>query len=328
MAATGKGTLLAREPDENQARASRAVGGSMPADGRDMGATTATSGTARAGGAWDAQEEARPGQTRAQRATLLKQAKEEAAKLAELMIELSESGVPAHPDEAGLEEQLKVATAVLQETGPRRQLAPVPENVERTVAVGVLRAEKSGAESRWQCKVMTCAESYHPLIACLRFLLMSPEERMDLVATAGLCRGCLTPGHGAAVRACPFRRELKGLCAKPKCRQTHHQLLHLEGKTGSPLCQQSGRNTVALNQHRAQVVAAAAHLTDQQPVQLVTQRIRTAAGEPCVTFWDTGSQVTLMTHGATKSMGLKPIPGPPLNLMGVGNGQRTRSTVR
>jgi hypothetical protein len=27
-------------------------------------------------------------------------------------------------------------------------------------------------------------------------------------------------------------------------------------------------------------------------------------------------------------MGLKPIPGPPLNLMGVGNGQRTRSTVR
>jgi hypothetical protein len=27
-------------------------------------------------------------------------------------------------------------------------------------------------------------------------------------------------------------------------------------------------------------------------------------------------------------MGLKPIPGPPLNLMGVGNGQKTRSTVR
>jgi hypothetical protein len=35
-----------------------------------------------------------------------------------------------------------------------------------------------------------------------------------------------------------------------------------------------------------------------------------------------------MTHEAAKDMGLKPIPGPPLNLMGVGNGQRTRSTVR
>ncbi len=50
--------------------------------------------------------------------------------MAELMIELSESEAPTHPDEAYLEDQLKVATAVLQETGPRRQLAPVPENVE------------------------------------------------------------------------------------------------------------------------------------------------------------------------------------------------------
>ncbi len=128
----------------------------------------------------------RSGQTRAQRATLLEQAKEAAAKLAELMIKLSGSESPTHPDETGLGDQLKVATAALQETGPRGQLEPVPEDAERTVTVGVLRAEKSVAESRWQCKVMTCAESYHPLVACLRFLLMSPEERMDLVATAGL----------------------------------------------------------------------------------------------------------------------------------------------
>jgi hypothetical protein len=38
--------------------------------------------------------------------------------------------------------------------------------------------------------------------------------------------------------------------------------------------------------------------------------------------------VTLMTHGAAKELGLKPIPGPPLNLMGVGSGQRSRSSVR
>jgi hypothetical protein len=35
-----------------------------------------------------------------------------------------------------------------------------------------------------------------------------------------------------------------------------------------------------------------------------------------------------MTHEAAKDMGLEPIPGPPLNLMGVGNSQKTRSTVR
>ena len=114
----GKGTLLAREPDENQARVSGAVGGSMPADGRDMGATTATSGTARAGAARGAREEARPGQTRAQRATLLEQAKEAAAKLAELMIELSESGAPTHPDEADMEDQLKLQPPCCKRRGP------------------------------------------------------------------------------------------------------------------------------------------------------------------------------------------------------------------
>jgi hypothetical protein len=174
----------------------------------------------------------------------------------------------------------------------------------------------------------TCAESYHPLIACLQFLLMSPEERMDLVATASLCRGCLTPGHRVAVQTCPFRRELKGLCAKLKCKQSHHQLLHLEGKPELRSCHRVGRSTDAPDQHPVHIVAATAHLADQPPAQLVTQQIKTAAGEPCITFWDTGSQVTLMTHGAAKGMGLKPIPGPPLNLMGVGNGQRTRSTVR
>ncbi len=45
-------------------------------------------------------------------------------------------------------------------------------------------------------------------------------------------------------------------------------------------------------------------------------------------FWDTGSQVTLVTHKAAKEMGLKPTLGPPLNLMGVGNSQKTRSRVR
>ncbi len=107
MAATGKGTLLAREPKESQAKVGRAMGISTPADGRGMKAAAATCGTARAGAAQGAQEEARSGQAEAQKATLLEQAREAAAKLAELMIELSESESPTHPDEAGLGDMIK-----------------------------------------------------------------------------------------------------------------------------------------------------------------------------------------------------------------------------
>jgi hypothetical protein len=71
-----------------------------------------------------------------------------------------------------------------------------------------------------------------------------------------------------------------------------------------------------------------AHAAHQPPIQLMAQRIETAAKKPCLAFWDMGSQVTLITHKAAREMGLEPIPGPPLNLMGVGDSQKTRSTVR
>jgi hypothetical protein len=80
-------------------------------------------------------------------------------------------------------------------------------------------------------------------------------------------------------------------------------------------------------QRYAQAAAAMAHAVHQPRVQLVTQRIKTAAGKSCLAFWDIGSQVTMTTHKAAREMGLEPIPGPPLNLMGVGDSQKTRSTV-
>ncbi len=63
-------------------------------------------------------------------------------------------------------------------------------------------------------------------------------------------------------------------------------------------------------------------------VELMVQRIATKAKKSCLTLWDTGSQVSLTTHEAARGMRLEPIPGPPLNLKGVGDSQRTRSTVR
>jgi hypothetical protein len=53
---SGSGPPSAKEPKEDQVGVNATVGGSLPADGRDMGATTAPSDTTRAGGAQAAQE--------------------------------------------------------------------------------------------------------------------------------------------------------------------------------------------------------------------------------------------------------------------------------
>jgi hypothetical protein len=89
MATTGTRTPLAKEPREDQAGVSATVGGSQPADGRDMGATTATSDTAGAGGAQAAREGAFQQRGGAQRAALMEQAEEAAAKLKGLMAKLA-----------------------------------------------------------------------------------------------------------------------------------------------------------------------------------------------------------------------------------------------
>jgi hypothetical protein len=93
MAATGKGTLLSREPDGDRAGVSVAAGGGMPTDGQSMGATKATSDTARAGVAQVAREGAPQQRGGAQWAALMEQAEEAAARLKELMDKLGSMGV-------------------------------------------------------------------------------------------------------------------------------------------------------------------------------------------------------------------------------------------
>ena len=249
------------------------------------GGVSASAGTDDSARTELAPKEAHPEQDGAQRALLLEQAKKAAARLAELMGELAETKASTPPEEAGLEERLRAAAAVLQTTGPECQVTEsISAGGERSLVVGVLRAGRREPESQWRCKVPTCAERYHPLIECLQFLIMTPGERMDVVTTASLCWGCLTPGHGAAVRTCPFREELRGLCAKRRCKQSHHQLLHMEGKPELHSYRHPRRSASEPVEPLVHIVAATARLSDQPPAQLVTQRIRTAAGEPCVTF--------------------------------------------
>ena len=138
-----------------------------------MGATTVGRDTARAGGAQAAHERAHQERSKTQRAALLEQAEEVAAKLAELMGKLTEVETSPLPGETCREERLRAATAILQMKEPPSQPAPEPEARVRAVAVGVLRTRDSETDSRWQCKVLTCAETCHPLIACQQFRLLS-----------------------------------------------------------------------------------------------------------------------------------------------------------
>ena len=222
----------------------------------------------------------------------------------------------------------RVMAALLLMLESTNQPAPESESSVPTVAVGLLRAEKPKDVSQWRCKVPTCSESYHPLEQCQLFLQMSAQERGELVALSDLCRGCLTQGHGIKAQTCLFRNELKSLCAWPKCKEAHHQLLHVDGEQSRCPHQYLGGDAAAAKQRYAQAAAAVAHDAHQPPSQLMVQRIATKAKKSCLTLWDTGSQVSLTTHEAARGMRLEPIPGPPLNLKGVGDSQRTRSTVR
>ncbi len=151
MATSGSGPPSAKEPKEDRAGVSAAVGGSLPASGRDTGATTAAGETARAGAAQAARKEAHRERGKTQRAALLEQAEAAAAKLAELMGKLTGAETSPLPGETGREERLRAATAILQGTGPPSQPAPGLGGRVRTVAVGVLRALESEADSQWQC---------------------------------------------------------------------------------------------------------------------------------------------------------------------------------
>ena len=124
MATSGSGLPSAKEPKEDQVGVSATVGGSPPADGRDMGATTAASETARAGAAQVARKEAHRERAKTQRAAWLQQAEAAAAELAKLMGKLTEAETSPLPGETCREERLRAATVILQGTGPPSQ--PVP----------------------------------------------------------------------------------------------------------------------------------------------------------------------------------------------------------
>ncbi len=113
------------------------------------------------------------------------------------------------------------------------------------------------------------------------------------------------------------------LCRENRCRRKHHQLLHVEKGLEE---ERQGEQPPAESSVAASV-SGSAHTGEQwSPGQLVTEWIRTPKGGPRLAFWDTGSQVTLITNRAVQAMGLQAIPSPFVRLDGIGGSRGT--TVR
>jgi hypothetical protein len=79
MVTTGAGMPSANEPNEDQTEVGVTVGGSLPPEGQDMGATLSMGKSARGGEAQVAQERASQEWGRTQRTALLEQAEGAAA---------------------------------------------------------------------------------------------------------------------------------------------------------------------------------------------------------------------------------------------------------
>jgi len=164
----------------------------------------------------------------------------------------------------------------------------IPEDpAEEKAFVGSLR---TAPEDRWACKVPLCTGKFHRLKDCRLFHSMEPGDRIKLVDHHGLCLGCLTPGHGRAARSCPYEEERADACQRSACRGRHHYLLHVEQRKTKKSPKKSPP---------AQPSSMLGDLTPTEDpgceVQLVAQWVTTKGGVPSLVFWDTVSQVTLVT---------------------------------
>ncbi len=65
----------------------------------------------------------------------------------------------------------------------------------------------------------------------------------------------------------------------------------------------------------------------QLKIQLLIQRIPDARGEMCTVRWDTGAQISLVTHQYAREAGFKGHPAS-IRISGVGTGNKNKSKVQ
>jgi hypothetical protein len=174
---------------------------------------------------------------------------------------------------------------------------------EKKVIVGSLRIT---SEDGWACKVPSCTGGFHRLKDCRLFHKMDPEDRFKLADRHSFCLGCLTPGHGRAAWSCPYEEERADACKRTACRRRHHYLLHVEQRK---VKKGSGNSPPAQPPSLLEDPTPTEDLGCE--VQLDAQWISTKGGAPALVFWDTGSQVTLITQKMAHALGLVGIPAHP-----------------
>jgi hypothetical protein len=173
----------------------------------------------------------------------------------------------------------------------------------------------------------TCRAELHTLRECGKFRELPPAARFDLVRQHDLCQVCLGPGL-CQVKGenCRWRNRIRmELCQENRCRRKHHQLLHVEKGLEE---ERQGERPPVESSVAASVSGSAQVGEQRSPGQLVAQWIRTPKGGPRLAFWDTGSQVTLITNRAVQAMGLQAIPSPFMRLHCVGGGRGTMARAR
>ncbi len=173
----------------------------------------------------------------------------------------------------------------------------------------------------------TCPAELHKLRECEKFRELPPAARFNLVRQHDLCQVCLGPGL-CQVKGenCRWRNRIrKELCRENRCRRKHHQLLLVEKGLEE---ERQGEQPSAESSVAASVSGSAQAGEQWSPGQLVTEWICTPKGGPRLAFWDTGSQVTLITNRAVQAMGLQAIPSPFVKLHCVGGGRGTTARAR
>ena len=160
---------------------------------------------------------------------------------------------------------------------------------------------------RPKCTVPGCTfNKPHRLTDCRAFMRLDASQKGEIILTKSLCVFCFGSSH--AVANCHRKGTWKE-CDVQNCGRWHSRLLHGAVVPGLALA----------------VRASASAEQNSGHVLLLCQRIPTAAGPDCLTFWDHGATTALVTFDYAEKAGLEGVDCT-LELTVVGDQQETLTT--
>ena len=131
----------------------------------------------------------------------------------------------------------------------------------------------------------------HNITECNTFITMQTAEKVDAVKKNRACFYCLQVGHGA--RQCLNKKPCGQVTGGNSCKGSHHQLLHAAHVEG-------------LIFHSKIFVVNASNVDRPITVLLMISAVQ-CKGLDLGTLWDSGANVTLITHRAAEKLNLEGI---------------------